>query len=58
MVGIRGALRAVFGLLELSYGVDLRRNVFFEQRSVCGRDMDPRDGHDATNRTLELRLTP
>jgi len=58
MVGVRGALRAAFGLLELSYGVDGRRNVFFEQRSVCGRDMDMRDVHDATNRTLEIRLTP
>ncbi len=58
ILGIRAAQRGAFGLLEVSYGVDLRRNVFFEQRSVCGRDMDPRDGHDAMNRTLELRLTP
>jgi len=56
--GVRAAQRGAFGLLEVSYGVDLRRNVFFEQRSWCGQGMDPRDRHDAFNRTLELRLTP
>jgi hypothetical protein len=25
---------------------------------VFGRSLKPRDGHDAFNRTLELRLTP
>ena len=57
LVGVRGAIRAFFGLVELSYGVDHRLNVFFQQFSVCGRDMDFRDVRDATNRTLELRFT-
>jgi len=58
LLGLRGVLRGDFGLLEVSGDVELRRNVFFEQRSVCGRDMDPRDGHDATNGTIEIRFTP
>ncbi len=56
--GVRAAKRGGFGLLEVSYGVDMRRNVFFEQRSVCGQNMDMRDVRDAINRTLEIRLTP
>jgi len=58
MAGVRGALRSAFGLLELSYGVDLRRNVFFEQFSVCGRDLDLRAARDVTNNTIQLRFTP
>lgn len=58
LFGVRGALRAVFGLLELSSSLDLRRNVFFHQFSVCGRDMDMRDVRDVTNNTIEIRFTP
>jgi len=58
LFGVRGALRASFGLVELSYGVDNRLNVFFQQFSVCGRDMDFRDVRDVTNNTFEIRLTP
>ncbi len=58
MWGVRAAQRGTFGLLEVSFGVDLRRNVFFEQRSVCGENMDQRDVRDEMNRTLVIRLTP
>jgi hypothetical protein len=58
LFGVRGALRAFFGLVELSYAVDRRRNVFFQQFSVCGRDMDFRDVRDETNTVFELRFTP
>jgi len=58
MAGVRGALRSAFGLLELSYGLDVRRNVFFEMLSVCGRDLDRRAARDVTNYTMQVRLTP
>jgi hypothetical protein len=58
LFGVRGALRAPFGLVELSYDVDQRLNVFFSQVSFCGASMDPRDVRDALNRTLEIRITP
>lgn len=57
LLGARGALRAFFGLVELSYGVDQRLNVFFHNLSVCGRDVDPRDVRDALNHTVEIRIT-
>ena len=58
LFGTRGALRTVFGLVELSYQVERRLNVFFQMLSVCGRDMDPRDVRDATNSTVQIRLSP
>ena len=58
LFGVRGVLRGPFGLVELSYGVDHRLNVFFQQFSVCGRDMDFRDVRDESNGVFELRLTP
>ncbi len=58
LFGVRGALRTLFGLLELTYDVDQRLNVFFHNLSVCGRDMDPRDVRDAINHTIELHFTP
>jgi hypothetical protein len=58
LFGVRAALRGFFGLVELSYGVDQRLNVFFHNLSVCGRDMDPRDVQDAINHTIEIRVTP
>jgi len=56
--GVRGALRTLVGLVELSYQVERRLNVFFHQLSVCGRDMDMRDVRDVTNNTFEIRLAP
>ena len=58
LFGLRGAVRAFFGLVELSYGVDQRLNVFFHNLSVCGRYMDPRIVVDAINHTVEIRVTP
>jgi len=58
LFGLRGALRSFFGLLEATYEVDQRLNVFFHNLSVCGRDMDPRDVRDAINHTIEIRFTP
>lgn len=58
LFGARGALRTFFGLLELSYDVDQRLNVFFYNLSVCGPDMVPSDVHDAINHSIEIRITP
>jgi len=57
LFGVRGALRAFFGLVELSYSVDQRLNVFFHQVSFCGAGTDPLDVRDALNRTVEIRIT-
>ena len=58
LFGLRGALQSFLGLLEVTYDVDQRLNVFFHNLSVCGRDMDPRDVRDAINHTIEIRFTP
>jgi hypothetical protein len=58
LFGLRGALRTFLGLVELSYELDQRLNVFFRQFSFCAASMDPLDVRDAFNRTFKIRITP
>jgi hypothetical protein len=58
LFGVRGAFHAFSGLLQLSYDLDQRLNVFFHNLSVCGQAMDPRDVQDALNHTITVRFTP